>query len=438
MTGTVVRYEPRGGALDLLLATEPEVLIAGQAGTGKTLATLFKIHLTALTVPGLRALLCRQTHASLTGTTLVTFERFVARDALALGLVRWFGGSGREPAAYRYANGSVILVGGLDRPEKFLSSEFDRIAIDEATEINETALETLITRLRGTAPTYKQVVAGCNPSHPSHFLKLRADRGGMRMIHSRHADNPSYVNADGSYTAAGTDYMSKLDALTGVRRLRYRDGLWVAAEGVVYESFDEAVHVIDRFQVPDSWTLWICVDFGYTNPTCIQFWREDPDGRLYLTRELYGTRKLVEDHAKAILALLEEEGLPRPRAVICDHDAEDRATLEKYLGMSTSAAHKSVSDGIQAVQVRLKAAGDGRPRLFFFRDALVSRDPELEKAKLPVCTVEELTGYVWAVKPGAGGGLKEQPLKQNDHGADTMRYMCAELDIGGRPRVRWM
>ena len=75
--GVVVRYEPRGAAAQLMIDRSPEILIAGAAGTGKSLAMLYKLHLTCLYVPGLRALLVRQTHASLTGTTLVTFERAV-------------------------------------------------------------------------------------------------------------------------------------------------------------------------------------------------------------------------------------------------------------------------------------------------------------------------------------------------------------------------
>jgi phage terminase large subunit len=43
------------------------------------------------------------------------------------------------------------------------------------------------------------------------------------------------------------------------------------------------------------------------------------------------------------------------------------------------------------------------------------------------------------VKPGTGGaGLKEQPLKENDHGLDALRYVVAERDLGGRPRLRWV
>ncbi|MDN3244152.1 phage terminase large subunit [Streptomyces sp. ZSW22] len=437
MTATVVRYEPRGGAKTLLTAKDQEICIAGPAGTGKSLAMLQKAFYTSLMVPNCRSLIVRQTHASLTGSTLVTFEQQVATAALAEGVVRWFGGSPRKPAAYQFANGSEILVGGLDRPEKFLSTEFSRIYIDEATQISLKALETLITRLRGNADTYRQIILACNPDHPKHWIKQRCDDGTMRMLNSLHRDNPLYVQADGTLTERGVDYMAKLDALTGVRRLRFRDGIWAAAEGLVYEGWQDAVHVIDPFDVPAEWTRWVTVDFGFTNPFVAQLWCEDPDGRLYLVREWVRTRMLVEDHAEVIRDRL-LAGHPRPRAIITDHDAEDRATLERKLGMGTQAAHKTVSDGIQAFGARLRPQGDGRARLYVFRDALLERDPSMDAAALPIGLAEEALGYVWAVKPGNQTGLKEEPVKENDHSMDAGRYMVAARDLGGRPRVRWL
>ncbi|MEU1372994.1 phage terminase large subunit [Streptomyces triculaminicus] len=436
----VVRYEPRGAARELFKSRDSEVAMAGPAGTGKSLACLYRVHFAALNNPGIRCLVVRKTAVSLGSTTLVTYEKKVAAHALAAGIVRWYGGSPREAASYRYDNGSVIVVGGMDKPEKVLSAEYDLVFVDEATELTETDWETIGTRLRNGRLSWQQQIAACNPSHPTHWIKQRSDRGGMRMLHSRHHDNPAYVHADGTLTDQGKDYMGKLDALTGVRRLRYRDGIWAAAEGVIYEGWDEALHVVDPFEIPSSWTRWLVIDFGYTNPFCAQWWAEDRDGRLYMYREIYRTRRLVEDHAKHILRLVtDKHGAwtePRPRAVICDHDAEDRATLEKHLGMSTSPAKKSVSDGIQAVQSRLKVQPDGRARLMLVRGALVERDPELDAAKKPACTEEEITGYVWAIKPGAAGGLKEEPLKENDHGCDATRYIVAERDLSARPRIR--
>ena len=454
---TVVRYEPHGGARELLLSRATECLIVGPAGTGKSMAMLSKLFLTCLQVRNVRALLVRQTHASLTGTTLALFEETVAKEALASGLVTWFGGSGRQSAQYRFGgSGSTIVVGGLDRPEKFLSASLDRIAIDEGSEIDEKALETLISRLRGTAKTYKQVVVATNPAQPSHFLKLRADSGKMHMIYSRHRDNPAYFNRDGTATEAGADYMSKLNNLTGVRRARLLDGRWSAASGIVYESWDDSIHIVPRRQFgPEFVRIWAW-DFGYVNPTAVTCFVVDGDGRMWLEWEHYRTQWTTDQHVTRILEHVSKpdpdwkprtdgpvrayEGriwtAPRPRSIVCDHDAEGRALLERELGMSTISAHKAVKEGIEAVQSRLRPAGDGIPRLLVMRDTLLEKDPALVDAKKPTCLTDEILGYVW--DEGAGKTPKDVPLKVDDHQMDGLRYACAELDLGVRPRVRWL
>ena len=457
----VVRYEPRGAARQLFKTRDSELVIAGPAGTGKSLTALFRLHLTALHNKDIRCLIVRKTAVSLTSTTLVTFDKKVAADALARGIVRWFGGSAREAAGYRYSNGSVIVVGGMDKPEKIMSAEYDLVFADEATELTIDDWEAIATRLRNGQLSWQQQIAACNPSHPAHWIKQRCDAGEAKMLTSRHRDNPAYMHADGTPTEAGRAYFAKLDKLTGVRKARLRDGAWAAAEGQIYEAWDDAVHLIDPRPIPEAWTRWWTVDFGYTNPFVLQCWAEDSDGRLYLYREIYRTKRLVEDHARHILRLVRrcktcckskdaghdchtceacelEWTEPRPRAVICDHDAEDRATLDRHLGMSTSPAKKSVSDGIQAVQSRLKVQGDGKPRLFIVRDALVERDADLDEASRPACSTDEIGGYVWAVKPGNVGGLKEEPVKRDDHAMDAMRYMVAERDLRARPSVRWL
>lgn len=436
---TVVRYEPRGAAADLFATRDSEVCIVGAAGTGKSLACLFREHLVALANPTFRGLIVRKTAVSLTSTTLVTFKKKVVPEAVRAGLVRWYGGSQQEAAGYYYDNGAVILVGGMDKPEKIMSSEYDMVFADEATELTLDDWEAISTRLRNGGLSWQQQIAAANPAHPTHWLKQRADEGKLKMLTSVHRDNPRFVNADGSLTPDGVGYMAKLDALTGVRRLRLKDGLWAAAEGLIYEGFDPTVHVVPQSVIRAEWDRWWVVDFGYTNPFVLQCWAVDPDGRLYLYREIYKTKRLVEDHARDILNIVAPKGQwiePRPRGIICDHDAEDRATLERHLGMSTSAAHKTVKDGLQAGQARLRPAGDGRPRLYLCQDAVVERDPALAEAKKPCSTVEEIVGYVWDAAPGKP--TKEAPVKLDDHGMDAMRYVVAELDLGARPRVRWM
>jgi PBSX family phage terminase large subunit len=442
-------YEPRGACRELFARRDPEVLLSGPAGTGKSRGCLEKLHLMALVNPGMRGLMVRKTAVSLVSTALVTWTEQVAKEAIAAGICAWFGGSQQEAAQYRYSNGSSVVVGGMDRATKIMSSEYDVIYVQEAIELTENDWEALTTRLRHGKVSFQQMIADTNPDMPTHWLKVRCNEGKAKVLESRHTDNPMIYGLDGQPTERGREYLAKLDALSGPRRARLRDGAWVAAEGVIYEAYDTAVHLVDRFDIPPDWQRLWSVDFGYTNPFVLQRWAVDPDGRLILYAEQYMTKGLVEDHAREVLEQVCPGGRPadptkgkgvvhgawlepRPQAVICDHDAEDRATLERHLGITTKAARKSVSDGIQAVQSRLKSSAELRPRILIQRDSVVRRDQSLVDAKRPACTAEEIPGYVWA------DGSKEQPLKADDHGCDAMRYVVAERDLGGRPRVRWM
>jgi PBSX family phage terminase large subunit len=436
-------YQPHGTCVELFKFRGPEVLFAGPAGTGKSRACLEKLHLMALRNPNLRGLIVRKTLASLGSTALVTFENQVALEHLAAGEMKWFGGSPKEAACYKYRNGSVIVVGGMDKSMKIMSSEYDIVYVQEATELTESDWEAITTRLRNNRVSFQQLMADANPDVPTHWLKIRCDTGKTKMIRSRHEDNPTLFSPKtGKITKGGKDYMAKLDALSGVRLMRLRKGIWCAAEGLVYEEYDPAVHLHKRIiKPPISWTRYVSVDFGYTNPFVAQFWAEDEDGRLYLYKELYGTKRTVDEWAPLIKEAMNLKYEPRPRMVICDHDAEGRAVLERELGMSTKAAKKSVEDGIQAVKTRLKLSdADGKPRLYLCEDAIIKKDPLLEDAKKPTCAIDEIVGYIWdrgTVKhQNDGKPPKEHPVKDNDHGMDAMRYMIAERDLRGRPRIR--
>jgi PBSX family phage terminase large subunit len=433
------RVALRGDALRLLHDRSPEVLVAGPAGTGKSYAALWKLHLMCLKTDNVRALIVRKTHVSLTATGLVTYRTHVAAEAMANGDVKYFGGAGDRPPAYIYSNGSTITVGGMDKPDKVMSSEYDVIFCQEATELTLEDWEKLKTRLRNGRLSFQQLIADCNPQHPTHWLKKRCEDGKTVMLYGRHEDNPVLFDPSGQLTAKGAAYMSVLDNLTGVRYLRLRKGQWAAAEGVIYEGWNEQLHLSDRKVLPYEWTREWSIDFGYTNPFVWQMWAIDPDGRLWLEKEIYRSKTLVEDHCKRILEVVTKaDGVtwkyPRPRSIVCDHDAEDRATFERHMGLSTRPAQKTVSDGIQAVQARLKPQGDGKPRLIICRNALVDRDEALAQAGKPISTQQEMPGYVWA--PGLDGRpVKEDPLKLDDHGCDALRYEVAEHDLKRRVRA---
>jgi phage terminase large subunit len=315
------------------------------------------------------------------------------------------------------------------------------IYYQEATDGTLEDWEKCTSRLRNGRVSFQQMLGDCNPQQPSHWLKKRCDDGKATMLVSHHEDNPRLFEADGTATAFGRDYLKRLDNLTGVRLQRLRYGRWVAAEGVIYEDWRPEVHLLDRKQLPLDWPRIWGVDFGYTNPFVWGMWAIDPDGRLYLEKEIYHTKRLVEDHARQILDVVTTGNgtwkYPKPIAVVCDHDAEDRATLERHLGMSTIAANKNVSEGIQAMQARVRVAGDGLPRLFVLRDSLVELDSDLKDRGLPTRFAEEIEGYVWA--PTADGKpVKDEPLKMGDHAMDETRYVVAHQDLAAAARVRFI
>lgn len=416
----------------------PEVLMSGPAGTGKSRACLEKLHIMALLNDGMRGLILRKTAVSMRSSILVEFRSGILPEFVKAGVVKFFSGSAQEPAQYRYQNGSVIVLGGMDTSSRIMSTQYDVIYINEAFELTEDEYETCTSRLRNGVVSFQQMIADTNPQHPTHWLNQRSQRGQTKMLYARHSDNPAYVNEDGSFTPLGDSYINgTLASLTGVRKERLFYGRWAAAEGAIWEDWDENKHLIDRAPIPRDWPRYWSIDFGYTNPFVCQIWAVDPDGRLIRDREIYHTGMLVEDHARTLKALVTPERAdkparqPKPRWIVADHDAEGRATFEKHFGQSTIAANKAVTHGIQAVASRLKVAGDDKPRLMIMRDGVVKVDQSLRDAKKPTCTEDEIAGYVWA-----DGKKKEEPVKEDDHGCDAMRYVVAQLDTGVKSRVR--
>lgn len=429
----------RGSSLLAQSITDHEWVLAGPAETSKTWACCWRLDTELRKTPGAAASIVRKVREDMGGTVLRTFERL----AFMRGGVKAFGG--KRPEWYEYDNGAIAYVGGMDRPGKVLSGERDFFYINQLEELTLSDFETITGRAtgRGARTDHPMVFADCNPDAPSHWILKRPE---LRLLPSRHEDNPSLYDDNGNLTAQGERTMAILDSLTGVRRERLRFGRWVAAEGVVYDGFSRAIHVVRRGDVPPI-RRWIgSIDWGFTNPSVFQLWGIDGDGRMYLWRELYKTQRLVQDFAEDIKAMLKSEGIAvssdGPKAersekvletIVADHDAEDRATLHRC-GLPTRAAIKEIGNGIQKVQARLRIAGDGKPRVFYVEDAPVERDAVLLDKHLPTSTVEECEVYAWP-KGKDGRPVKEVPVDLHNHGCDAKRYAVEYVDRSSAPEL---
>lgn len=218
------------------------------------------------------------------------------------------------------------------------------------------------------------------------------------------------------------------------------EGKFVSFEGLVYDVYDPSVHLIEkggRGKIQTWWPKWRVIDFGYKNPFVCAWWARNPEGEYIRYREIYMTERTVNEHARQILNLSEGDG--NIQTTICDHDAEDRATLEEW-GIPTIAANKDISSGVQLVYEKLSFDENKTPDLYFERDALVEADPALKAKDEPVCTEDEFTRYVWP-QSADGKPIKEIPLDLYNHGMDQTRYLVATLEgiqddsaeIGGNP-----
>lgn len=420
-----VGFKCYGAAADFWRCKEPEVILSGPYETGKTMTVLHKLHILLAKYPGSRGLMVRKTYKSLVGSAVVTYEQKVLPfpPGHPKCPVTKFGKS--KPEWYDYPNGSHLALGGTDTPDKFLSAEFDWIYVNQAEEITLDDWEKLTGRATGRAGNapYTQAMGDCNPGAPTHWIRSRER---LKVFYSKHEDNPVLYDPDThEITEQGKRTMATLDALTGVRYKRGRLGMWVAAEGQVYDGYDESLHIIDRFDIPAGWRRIRAIDFGFTNPFVCLWIALDPDGRMYVYRQIYRTQRLVEDHAADIKNLSEGE---RIEATVTDHDAEDRATLERH-GVLTTAAQKEISPGIQSVATRLRKAGDNKPRLFVMRDTLVERDTSLSEKFKPCCIEDEFPVYLWP-KAMDGRAIKEIPVDENNHAMDALRYAVRYVDRG--------
>lgn len=424
-------YAPRGAAKTLWQTRDFECFLAGPAETGKTWGCLQYADALLWKYAGAHGVMCRKTYASLVGTAVRTYLRVLGPGTP----VRAFGGE--QPRWFDYPNGSRLWLAGMDNPGKALSSERDFIYINQAEELALGDFETLTTRTtgRGAVMPYTRIFGDCNPGPPHHWIKARAAAGTLRLLESRHRDNPTLYDDAGRLTEQGKRTMSVLDALTGVRRLRLRDGKWAAAEGLVYEDFDAAVHVVPAADVPTCRRFVAGVDWGFTNPGVIGVWAVDGDERAYLVREIVRTRQTIGFWVATAKAI---DTQYRPETFVCD--PAEPAYIEQFrgAGLNVTEGFNDIEAGCNAVRERLKPVGDGRPRLFVSDAALPpdERDEGMVDARLPCGLVEEMGSYSYP-KGTDGRPVKEKPVDKDNHSADAARYMTAYLDDVAGERVEF-
>lgn len=206
--------------------------------------------------------------------------------------------------------GHILALRNLDDPSKYLSSEFAIIAMEELTENEEETFHRVRGRLRWTGIPDPKLIAATNPGGVGHawVKKLWIDRDFPEEMKAL-APQFTYVKAlpsDNPYLAAS--YLATLDSLPEKLRKAYRDGNWDVFEGQYFAEWDKEKHVVKPFPIPFSWLKFRSIDpSGRDGITSCHWYAVDSDGRVFVYREYYQKGLDIDQHAKNIHKLSQDE-----------------------------------------------------------------------------------------------------------------------------------
>lgn len=245
----------------------------------------------------------------------------------------------------------------------------------------------------------------CNPSTPKHWFYTdwvkKSEEKNALYLHFTMYDNPSLSEK----------MLKRYESLySGVFYERYIRGKWVSAEGLVYDNFNENIHVIDGYDFNIHAEYYVSSDYGIQNATVFLLWQKRDDGKWICFREWYysgrDSRKqktvteLVEG-LESILPRTQDGETIKPKRIIVDPSA---SALIVELRKNKYAVHKAVNDvseGIADVSTLL-----GQEKIVFTSSC--------------ENTIKEFGLYAWDEKATNRG--EDAPLKQDDHAMDAVRY----------------
>lgn len=327
--------------------------------TGKTWATVWLLDSLLRSTPKSEAVLARKLHVTVGPSVLRTYKTIQSlREELGQKPSVPYGGE--KPEWYSYSNGAKLWIVGIDKPGKALSSERDWIYINQAEELDLEDWETLTTRCTGRGAVTKtpMMFGDCNPSAEDHWILKRKT---IKLFHSTHEDNPSLFDEAGALTEQGIKSMAILDGLTGVRYSRLRKGLWVGAEGLFFEEFDEKLHTCDPFDIPGDALIWGAFDYGFSHNTAFGVFTES-DGEIILVGEHVQNKLLPPMHCKAIRRVLERCKIPMSRLtqIVAGHDCFQTKGDSQGKTIAQQYAEARDPDTNEAIGIKMEMANISR------------------------------------------------------------------------------
>ena len=195
----------------------------------------------------------------------------------------------------------------------------------------------------------------------------------------------------------------------GVFFKRFILGLWVIAEGAIYDMWSDEENLFNDDTQPAGLNQIarrsISIDYGTTNPMVfLDLW--DDGKTAWQVNEYYydskekGAQKTDSQYADDLEAFI---GNDIPDEIILDPSAASFKAELRQRGYRVKDADNEVRDGIRIMSTMVGL------RLYRVHERCTN-------------TRQEISSYVWDEKARERG--VEQPLKAQDHALDAARYFC--------------
>lgn len=392
-----LKYQAYGEQHKFVVAHQNFAALRGGIGSGKSVGGAIRAVLAACGQVGGRPIqtpnlgvVTAPTYTMLRDASLRTFED-VAGDLLV--------DFNKQEMRATLINGSEVLFRSADKPDRLRGPNISWCWLDEAAYYSDKVFPIMVGRLRQhgklgylwltTTPKGRNYVY-------KEFVQSRSPNRVMFQVRTK--DSP-FLDA--------AIYEAWVETYVGDFAAQELDGEFIAFEGLIYPEFNRGLHVTTR--LPERFKTVIAgVDWGFTNPGVILVLGVDSDGRMWLLHEEYRRKLLIDEWANVAKQLKE---VYRIENFYCDPSEPDYIAKFNEKGCSAEGADNTVTTGIQAVRARLIARTDGLPRLMIAESA--------------VHTATEFEQYQWMEHRH---GLREQPVKANDHTMDALRYPILMFD----------
>ena len=238
--------------------------------------------------------------------------------------------------------GAMIFLGHCENEDdvhKYDSMQINLYTPDELTSITEWIyLYIGFQRVRSPVPELPAIIRAAGmPGGIGHtwvykrFIKP-FPKGGKRIV-GRGGNSRIYIHStleDNQYI--DPTYKQSLQGITiEAERKAKLQGDWDAYQGQVFDEFrdhkysdepDNAIHVVEPFEIPEWWPRIVIGDWGYTAMTWVGYAAISPTRRIYIYREHYWVKTKIAEWAPHVKLYIDRE---HPRLVrFCKSAGQDR------------------------------------------------------------------------------------------------------------------